>query len=108
MQKHNVMRIAAVELIDAMVLQIKFTLNWTMEDSAELTEKLLLLTSTKVIERVQGADLHSIRLRYDNYELLLNFEEYSHSCWLECITEQDSKGLYAIQQLLSQSINVLD
>ncbi len=108
MQKHNVMRIASVELIGAMVLQIRFTLNWTMEDSADLTEKLLLLTSARVVERVQGADLHSIRLRYGRYELLLNFEEYSHSCWLECITEQDTEGLSAIQQLLSQSINLVN
>ena len=108
MQEHNAMGIASVELIGAMVLQINFALNWTMEDCADLTEKLLLLTSAKVVERVQGADLHSIRLRYGRYELLLNFEEYSHSCWLECITEQDTKGLFAIQQLLSQSINAVD
>ena len=105
MQNPNLAEIASVELIGTTVLQIQFTLDWSMEDSADLSEKLLLLAPAKVIERVQGADLHCIRLQYQDAELLLNFEEYSHSCWLECSTAQDFSGLLAIKELILQSIH---
>jgi hypothetical protein len=105
MQNPNLAEIASVDLIGASVLQIQFTLDWSMEDSANLSEKLLMLVSAKVIERVQGADLHCIRLQYQNTELLLNFEDYSHSCWLECATKQDLPGLLAIKEIILKSIS---
>jgi hypothetical protein len=47
--------------------------------------------------------LYSVRLQFQHSELLLNFEEYSHSCWLECATEHDAVGLLAIKEILVQS-----
>jgi hypothetical protein len=104
MQVKKLGNIISVELIDAMALQVKFDLDWRMEDSVKLSEQLITTMSAKVIERVQGADLHSVRLQVKNAELLLNFEEYSHSCWLECATEQDSPGLLVIKNILLRSM----
>jgi hypothetical protein len=104
MQNPNLAEVASVELIGASVLQVQFTLDWSMEDSANLSEKLLMLVSAKVIERVQGADLQSIRFQSESAEFLLNFEEYSHSCWFECATEQDIAALLAIKEVILQSI----
>ena len=53
------------------------------------------------METIQGADLHCVRIHYGVSEFLLNFEEYSHSCWLECATEQDILGLSEIKLILS-------
>ena len=103
MNKAAEINIVSLELISAMVLQIQFSSDWSMEDCETLSEKLLMLTSAKVIERVQGADLYSVRVQFQHSELLLNFEEYSHSCWLECATEHDAVGLLAIKEILVQS-----
>lgn len=105
MQQHHTIEIDAINRVNNMVLQVQLTQRWSMEDSVELTDKLLQLTSATLIEQVQGADLYCVRLRYQDYELLLNFEEYSHSCWFECPTEQDLPGLVAIEQILLSLIS---
>ncbi len=104
MQNSNLAEIASVESIGTSVLQVQFTLDWSMEDSTDLSEKLLMLVSAKIIERVQGADLHCTRFQFESAEFLLNFEEYSHSCWFECATEQDALDLLTIKDIILQSI----
>ncbi|WP_085300127.1 DUF3630 family protein [Cognaticolwellia mytili] len=103
MKNLNLAEIASIESIGTNVLQVKFTLDWSMEDSVGLGEKLVMLASAKVIESVQGADLHCIRLQFKNTELLLNFEEYSHSCWFECASKQDLPGLLALKEAILQN-----
>lgn len=104
MNTENIIGIISVKLIDTMVLQVQFNFDWAIEDSEYLTKKLFLLMPAKEIEQVKGADLYSIRFQYDSYVFLLNFEEYSHSCWFECVTEQDALGLLMIKQIIDNSL----
>jgi len=98
-------KIINVEEINSRALQLQFNIEWTMDDLIALVEHILLSISANVIETVQGADLYCVRIKYRDYELLLNFEEYSHACWLECITEQDGPGLQEIKRLMLNSCN---
>lgn len=104
MQMKKVSDIAAVELINTLVLQVQFGADWVMEDSKVLADELLNIMSTKVIERIEGADLYSIRFQFENAEFLLNFEEYSHSCWFECAIERDASSLLMIKQIIKHSM----
>lgn len=103
MQTKNEIKIIAVEEINSTALQFKFNVEWTMDDKNALIEHILFTLSAKIIKTLQGADLYCLRINYRHYEMLLYFEEYSHACWLECVTEQDSAGLQEIKQLLSYS-----
>mgnify|MGYP003675488593 CR=1 FL=1 len=97
----NFIEISNIEEINSRVLQLQFNVEWTMDDTTAITEYFLQLTSAKILEVVQGADLHCLRIKHGGYEFLLNFEEYSHACWLECITDQDIAGLQDIKQLIA-------
>lgn len=101
MQIKNNIEIINVEEINPSTLQLSFNVGWTMDDKTAVIDYVLLSLSAKVLEVLQGADLHCLRIKYSGYEFLLNFEEYSHACWLECITEQDLTGLQEIKLLLS-------
>ncbi|MBA6294209.1 DUF3630 family protein [Colwellia sp. MB3u-70] len=98
--KNNI-EIIKVEEINPTILQLSFNLEWTMDDKVAIIDHVLLSASAKVLEVLQGADLYCLRIKYSDYEFLLNFEEYSHACWLECITAQDRTGLQEIKLLLS-------
>ncbi|MFT5816231.1 MAG: hypothetical protein ACI9VT_004009 [Psychroserpens sp.] len=97
----NNIEIIKVEEINSTTLQLSFNLDWTMDDKTAIIDHLLLCTSAIVLEVLQGADLYGLRIKFGVYEFLLNFEEYSHACWLECITDQDMQGLQEIKLLLS-------
>ncbi len=97
----SAIKIINIEEINPKVLQFQFNVEWTMDDISALSEYILLALSAETLEIVQGADLHCLRLKYREYELLLNFEEYSHACWLECLTEQDISGLKLVKEILS-------
>ena len=96
----NDLKIINVEELTPQVLQLQFSLDWTMEDSAMLAEHIVTMLSAKVVEVVQGADLYCLRISLGVNEFLLNFEEYSHACWLECATDQDITALQVIKQTL--------
>jgi len=98
--KNNI-EIIKVEEINPTILQLSFNIEWTMDDKVAIIDHVLLSASAKVLEVLQGADLYCLRIKYSDYEFLLNFEEYSHACWLECITAQDRTGLQEIKLLLS-------
>lgn len=98
--KNNI-KIIRVEEINPTILQLSFNIEWTMDDKVAIIDHVLLSASAKVLEVLQGADLYCLRIKYSDYEFLLNFEEYSHACWLECITAQDRTGLQEIKLLLS-------
>ena len=97
--------ITSVTLINSKVLQVQFNVDWTIEDTAQLTQKLLSLTAIQVIDVTQGADIETTRVKFDNSEFLLTFEEYSHSCWLECISDEDCQGLLTFQENLNRNVN---
>ena len=101
MQIKNNITIINVEEINPSTLHLSFNVEWTMDDKTAVIDHILLSTSAKILEVLQGADLYCLRIKYSDYEFLLNFEEYSHACWLECITAQDRTGLQEIKLLLS-------
>jgi hypothetical protein len=101
MQIENNIEIINVEEINPSTLHLSFNVEWTMDDKAAVVDHTLISLSAKVLEVLQGADLYCLRIKYSDYEFLLNFEEYSHACWLECITGQDRTGLQEIKLLLS-------
>lgn len=100
MQTDNEIEISEITLVGEGVLQVQFNREWSMDDYAKLSDKLLSLISAQVTERIQGADLHCLRLLYVDAHLLLTFEEYSQSCWFECATDQDQAALLSLQKLL--------
>ncbi len=101
MPHKSAIKVINIEQVNPKVLQIHFNVEWTMDDINAVSEHILLALSAQTLEIVQGADLYCLRLKYRTYELLLNFEEYSHACWLECLTEQDISGLQAVKGILS-------
>lgn len=94
-------KISNIEEIDARVLRFSFNVKWTMDDTSAVIEHILLKLSAKIIEVVQGADIYGVRIKFADCEFSLNFEEYSHACWLECATDQDMAGLQDIKRLLT-------
>ncbi|UUO23655.1 DUF3630 family protein [Colwellia sp. M166] len=97
----NAIKITDIEEVNSRVLQFQFNVEWTMDNTAVIIDYLVQMIAAKVMETIQGADLHCVRIHYGVSEFLLNFEEYSHSCWLECATEQDILGLSEIKLILS-------
>lgn len=100
MPKENNIEIINLEEINISTLQLSFNIKWTMDDKAGVIEHILRLTSAKTLEILEGADLYCLRLRIAGNEFLLNFEEYSHACWIECVSEQDILGLKTVKNLL--------
>lgn len=98
-QKNNI-EIINLEEINATTLQLSFNIEWTMDDKTWVIDHILRLTSAKTLEVLEGADLYCLRLRIADNEFLLNFEEYSHACWIECVSEQDICGLKAVKNFL--------
>lgn len=107
MSTKSAIKITNIEEVNPSVLQFQFNVDWTMEDIAVIIDHFLQQTSAIVMEVIQGADVHCVRVRLDDNEFLLNFEEYSHSCWIECATEQDVLRLKEIKDYLSCSDKVL-
>jgi hypothetical protein len=100
MLKENNIEIIKLDEINNTTLQLSFNVEWTMDDKASIIDHILRLTSAKKLEVLEGADLYSLRVRIADNEFFLNFEEYSHACWFECVSEQDICGLPALKQLL--------
>ncbi len=90
-----------IDEINSSALQLKFNIQWTLDDNQKIIEYILQTTGATKLEVIKGADLYCLRVKYNDYEFLLNFEEYSHACWIECVTEQDRPGLQAIKRLLA-------
>ena len=100
MLKENNIEIIKLDEINNTTLQLSFNVEWTMDDKASIIDHILRLTSAKKLEVLEGADLYSLRVRIADNEFFLNFEEYSHACWFECVSEQDICGLPTLKQLL--------
>lgn len=101
MLRTSIIEIIHLEEIDGKVLQFQLNVDWTIDDASVITQQILSKISAEAVETIQGADIYCVRFKYGVNELLLNIEEYSHACWLECVTEQDIAALQAIKVLLS-------
>lgn len=97
----NEIKTTNIDEINSSTLQLKFNVQWTLDDNQKIIAYILQTAGATKLEAIKGADLYCLRIKYHDYEFLLNFEEYSHACWIECITEQDRPGLQAIKRLLA-------
>ena len=82
-------------------LDIRFSEQWYQEDIKQLCQDICqFLPDVKKVESLQGADRETFRLRWQNYYLLLNFDFYSQSCWLEMELIQEQNVLVELQRLM--------
>ncbi|WP_019029184.1 DUF3630 family protein [Colwellia piezophila] len=83
-------------------LNLRFEVEWYQEDIARLTESILSLLSSVIIqEKITGADRENIRFSWQGYYLILNFDYYSQSCWFE---GQDNEKAECLAKLYSELI----
>jgi len=76
-------------------IDIRFSTIWYQEDIPQLTELLFTrLPDVNIIEKQLGADRETYRLTIENNYLVLNFDCYSQSCWLEPESESDNLMQY--------------
>lgn len=90
---------------DALVL-INFNTDWQQDDISDLAKIIFtLLPEHRVIEHIIGADREYYRFNYDNEYLVLHFESYSNSCWLEAEDQLENPALAIIAKQLSNDID---
>ena len=61
-------------------------------------------SDSSVIERYEGADRVSFRLKINSLYCVLHFEVYSQSCWLEAEAEGDNEKLAVLHQILTAKL----
>lgn len=92
--------ISHVEEVDN-TLAVLFNPEWQMDHLQPYIDHLLMkINHIQIKETIIGADLHCVRFDFEGCALLLNFEEYSHSCWLECPVAEEADMLLKIKPLL--------
>lgn len=92
--------ISRVEYVDR-ALAVSFEQQWQMDHLQPYIDHLLMkIKHAQVKEIIVGADLHCVRFDFEGNALLLNFEEYSYSCWLECPIAEEVGILLKIKSLL--------
>ncbi|TPH15550.1 DUF3630 family protein [Litorilituus lipolyticus] len=78
------MEIENISLIGNSIV-IQFSEYWYQEDIETLSERLINTdTAFDLQEKIVGADRESLRVIWQNKEqLMIHFDCYSQSCWLE-------------------------
>ena len=85
------------------VLTITFEKIWYQEDIADLLKQILApLSQVNIIEQTSGADREDVRFTWQGHYLMLHFEYYSQSCWLDTQQGQDRSILSNLQKQLNQ------
>ena len=78
------------------IIDVRFSESWYQEDIAALSTLIFsLLPDVIVIEKQLGADRETYRLNIENNYVVLNFDYYSQSCWLEPESERDNLQQYS-------------
>ena len=96
--------IKSVKLTDDHIVMIIWQSYWHQEDIDTLTSTLIKhVEGAKITENVVGADRINIRFCYKKGDFILNFENYSQSCWIEA--EDESSEVFIAQ--IAQSITSL-
>ncbi|WP_070795854.1 DUF3630 family protein [Thalassotalea crassostreae] len=90
-----------IELNESMLL-ITFTPYWDQDDIEKLAQTILSkIADHQLLETVIGADRQYYRLRLNEDYLVLHFESYSNSCWLEAEDQLPVTCLTTINKELS-------
>lgn len=86
------------------LLLISFMQDWEQDDINLLSECIFnRLPDHKIKEHIQGADREYFRFTFNGEYLVLQFESYSESCWIEPEDQIGSKSLTLIHKLLGMS-----
>ncbi|QOL26290.1 DUF3630 family protein [Thalassotalea sp. LPB0316] len=87
------------------VIQVYFLQSWRQDDVTALAEDVFsLFDDVTLIEHAQGADIETFHIRVDTLDLLVNFELYSASCWLEVVNHQDTDSLRYIFENVNKKL----
>lgn len=77
------------------IIDIRFKAMWYQEDIPQLATLIFAkLPNVNIIEKQLGADRETYRLNFDTNYLILNFDYYSQSCWLEPESVNDDSIQY--------------
>lgn len=83
------------------LLLISFTQEWDQDDINLLSQCIFKhLAEHQIKEHIQGADREYFRFTFNGEYLVLQFESYSESCWIEPEDQIDSSSLILIDKLL--------
>ncbi|WNC72614.1 DUF3630 family protein [Thalassotalea psychrophila] len=86
------------------LLLISFMQKWDQDDINLLSQCVFkLLPDFQLKEYIQGADREYFRFTFNGEYLVLQFESYSESCWIEPEDQIDSRALTLIHKLLGMS-----
>ena len=90
-----------IELNDSLIL-ITFVQLWDQDDIEQLAQMVLAkIANHQLLETVIGADRQYYRIRVNDEYLVLHFESYSNSCWLEAEDQLPVTCLTTINKELS-------
>ena len=70
--------------------------DWDLEDAPQIAARLSERLNGRITEQIDGADRTSFRLLANNCPLILQFEFYSHACWLEAELDDDEEVLRSL------------
>lgn len=84
------------------LLLISFMQEWDQDDIKLLSQCIFRhLPDHKLKEHIQGADREHFRFTFNEEYLVLQFESYSESCWIEPEDQLKSLQLPKINSLLN-------
>ena len=86
--------------VSAIIMEVD--LNWSQDDLPNIIEHYFQqYTLFDKIEWSKGADLESVRFKWQQHDFSINFECYSQSVWLECPEHNGAELLTALFQEMS-------
>lgn len=85
------------------VIDLRFHEYWYQEEIENLYNSILShLEDVSLLESTLGADRHNYRILWNNLYLIINFDCYSQSCWIEAETEEEQKYLHELASILKK------
>ncbi|WOH36133.1 DUF3630 family protein [Thalassotalea fonticola] len=95
-------QIQTAKLDNNNLLLISFTRGWDQDDINLLSQCIFKhLPEHQIKEHIQGADREYFRFTFNDEYLVLQFESYSESCWIEPEDQLNSQQLQKINSLLN-------
>ena len=96
-----------VTLEDQKLLLVSFTKTWQQDDIKALADSIFRnIPSARIIERVIGADREYFRFNLDSEYLILHFESYANSCWVESEDQMTGSAITKMYHALNQQHGV--
>ncbi|OUS30048.1 hypothetical protein A9Q98_05485 [Thalassotalea sp. 42_200_T64] len=97
--------ISQCQLTDDALVLINFSIDWQQDDIGDLAAVIFaLLPEHRIIEHIVGADREYYRFTFLSEYLILHFESYSNSCWLEAEDQLENQALIILAKQLNNAI----